>query len=102
MCLVFCGILTPRNVEEKEVACGGVIWSELLEDLYFLSKTPVEDCRSKPFVLAQDSKICCLYKFSSQSCSFVSRIYIILHCFVLFICSFLDSIFCFAIRRSKI
>lgn len=78
---------------------GAVIWSELLEDLYFLGETPAEDCRSNPFVVARDSKICCLYKPSSQSCSSVSRIYIILHYFALFICSSLDSIFCFASRR---
>lgn len=65
----------------------------------FLGETPAEDCRSKPFVLAWDSKTCCLYKSSSQSCSSVSRIYIILHYFVLFICSSLDSVLCFAIRK---
>lgn len=78
---------------------GAVIWSELLKNLYFLGETPAEDCRSNPFVLARDSKICCLYEPSSQSCSSVSRIYIILHYFALFICSSLDSIFCFASRR---
>lgn len=35
---------------------GTVTWSELLEDLYSLGETPVEDCRSKPFVLARDSQ----------------------------------------------
>lgn len=90
-------------MEDREVVCGALpSGATYWRVSYVLGERPVEDCKTKPLVLARDSEICCLYKPSSQSCSSISRIYIILHYFVLFVASSLDFIFCFAIRRWKI